>query len=174
MFSLNLLSPTKKQQASKQMIFMSLQFFASWILIIVCIAGIILLITKLVMQNSFSQAVRQGALVTKEYGELNQKVYAANKKIKFLQIIQKNFIVWSPNLAILTTLAPKDIELASININHTTKDIIITGHAKKRENLMLYKSRLEQSPLLEKVDMPIENLLKATDIDFKITGKLKV
>ncbi|MBU1180121.1 PilN domain-containing protein [Patescibacteria group bacterium] len=172
MISLNLLSPDKKIQVSKQMIFISLQTVISWMLVIVCVAGMILLVTKLIMQNSFNQAVGQGALVTKEYGALNQEVYLANKKVSFLGSVQKSFVVWSSKLTILTKLVPKNIELFSININHATGDIQITGYAKTRDDLLLYESQLKQSELLENVNLPIGNLLEAKEIDFKLTAKL--
>ncbi|MFC1612574.1 hypothetical protein ACFL29_01860 [Patescibacteria group bacterium] len=172
MLSLNLLSPLKRQQAANQTVLLSLQSFISWALIAICIAGMILLITKLIMQNSFNQAVKQGALVTQEYGTLNQKVYLANKKIAFLKSLQTSFIVWSPKFAELTSLAPNDIMLYSVNINHTTRDLQISGHAKIRDDLLIYKKQLEESKLLSQVELPIENLLESKNIDFTIRGKL--
>ena len=173
MISLNLLSPDKKIQVARQIIFISLQTVISWMLVIVCVIGMILLVTKLIMQNSFNQAVRQGTLITKEYGALNQEVYLANKKIAFLGVIQKNFVIWSSKLTTLTKLVPNNIELLSVDINHATGDIQITGYAKSREDLLLYESQLKQSELLGNVSLPIENLLEAKEIDFKITGKMK-
>lgn len=174
MISLNLLSPEKKKEISKQMIFVSLQYLVSWILISVCAAGTILLATKLFMQNAFSQAVRVGALVTQEYGALNQRVYLVNQKIDFFSNIQRQFVVWSPKLAAFTEIIPANIQINSINLNYTTKDIQISGYAAKRDDLLLLKQNLERSALINTINMPIENLLEANDINFNIKGKIAI
>jgi len=174
MISLTLFSPTKKKQVSKHIVLVSIQYFISWILIATCLVSIILLATKLIMQNRFSQAVKQGTLVTQEYGTLNQETHLTNKKIDFLTNMQNNFIIWSPKLASLTALTSKDITLVTINIDHATKDIKISGHAKERDDLLFYKKQLESSGIFQKIDLPIENLLKAQNIYFKISGKLSV
>jgi Tfp pilus assembly protein PilN len=172
MISLNLLSPEKKQEISRQMIFVALQRMVSWMLIAVCSAGIILLAAQLVMQNSFDQAVGQGALVTQEYGVLNQKVRLANQKVEFLSSIQNKFVIWSPRLSALSSLTPQGIELHSINANNISRDVQITGYAKTREDLLLYKQNLENSSIIKSVELPIENVLEPKDITFNIKSKL--
>lgn len=154
------------------MIFVSLQRMISWTLVAICSAGIILLIAQIIMQNSFDQAVRQGALVTQEYGVLNQKVHLANQKVEFLSGIQNKFIVWSPRFSALTSLVPQGIELRTMNVNNASRDVQITGYAKTREGLLLYKQNLEQSSAMHSVELPIENILESKDIVFNIKGKL--
>ena len=124
------------------------------------------------MQNSFDQAVSQGALVTQEYGVLNQRVHLANQKVEFLSGIQNKFIIWSPKLAALSSLVPSGIELYTLNINNTTRDIQITGHATTRDDLLLYKQNLEHASVIKSVELPIENILEPKDINFNIKGKL--
>jgi len=174
MLKLNLLSPEKKEQVVHQTVFISIQFFISWALIAICVAGMILLITKLIMQNSFNQAVSQNSLVTKEYGELNQSVYSLNKRIDFLAKIQSQFIVWSPKISPLTNMVPSGIELYAINITHPTKDIQITGNVETRDVLLEFKRQIEESSMLKDIVLPIESLLESTDVDFKITAKLAI
>jgi hypothetical protein len=172
MISLNLLSPEKKKEASKQMIFISLQYLVSWALIAVCLAGIILLATKLYMQDVFNKAVLQSVLVTQEYGALNQKVRQINQEIDFLANIQRKSVSWSPRLAAFTEIVPENIIISGMNFNDATKDAQIQGHAAVRDDLLLFKQKLEQSSLLKMIDLPIENLLEANDINFTIKGKL--
>ena len=150
----------------------SLQYLISWILIAVCGVGATLLATKAIMQNSFNDAVAQGTLVTQEYGVLNQKVHLVNQKIDFLTGVQNKFFIWSPRIADITSLTPKNITLYALNVNNITKEIQITGHAKGREDLLLYKQNLEQSPLVKAVNLPIENILEAKEIDFNIKAAL--
>ncbi|MFH1193800.1 MAG: hypothetical protein V1661_02295 [bacterium] len=172
MISLNLLSPEKKKEASKQMIFISLQYLVSWALIAICVAGIVLLATKLYMQNVFNKAVLQSVLVTQEYGALNQKVRLINQEIDFLSDIQRKSVSWSPRLAAFTELVPPNITISGMNFNEVTKDAQIQGHAATRDELLLFKQKLEQSSLLKAINLPIENLLEAQNINFTITGKL--
>ena len=172
MISLNLLSPKKKEAISKQMIVISLQYIFSLILVVICAIGILLLITKLIMQNSFNQSVKQDSLVTLEYGALNQKVHIENLKIRFLTSIQKKFIIWSPKLAAISSLTPANIELFSINIDNKSRQARISGEAKTRDDLLSYKQQLETSSLLKEIDLPIENLLEAENVNFEIKAKL--
>lgn len=172
MLSLNLLPPEKKQEIRKQIMLISLQYLISWMLIVVCGAGITLLVTKLIIQNSFNQAVAQGTLITHEYGILNQKVHIINQKIDFLSGIQNKFTIWSPALSSLTAATPKNIVLSSFFANNITHNLEISGYALTREDLLIYKQNLEQSPLLSSVKLPIENLLEAAGINFHITAKL--
>jgi len=172
MLSINLLSPQKKQEIGKQIMLVSFQYLISWILIAICGAGTVLLITKAVMQNSFNDAVAQGTLVTQEYGVLNQKVHLINQKIDFFTSIQNKFFTWSPRIAALTSLTPKNITLYSLNVNGITRNVQITGHAKNREDLLLYKQNLEQSSLVSSVNLPIENILEAKEINFNIKAML--
>ncbi len=172
MLSINLLSPEKKQEVKKQIMLVSFQYLVSWILIAICGIGATLLCTKAIMQNSFNDAVAQGTLVTQEYGVLNQKVHIINQKIIFFTGIQNKFSVWSPRLAAITTLTPKNIVLYSLNANDLTRKIQITGHAKSRDDLLLYKQNLEQSPHIQSVNFPIENILEAKEINFNIGATL--
>ncbi len=172
MLSINLLSPEKKQEVARQMMLVLLQYLISWILIAVCGVGGVLLSTKVIMQNSFNDAVAQGTLVTQEYGVLNQKVHFINQKIDFFTGIQNKFTTWSPRLAALTSLTPKNITLYALNANNITRTVQITGHAGSRENLLLYKQNLEQSSLVSSVTLPIENILESKNIDFNITASL--
>ncbi|MFA5134058.1 MAG: PilN domain-containing protein [Patescibacteria group bacterium] len=174
MISINLLSPEKKKEVSNQMIFISLQYLISWVLIAICIAGAILSATKLYMQNAFNQAVAQSVLVTQEYGTLNQKVHLINQKIDLLAEIQNKFILWSPRLAAISELIPANITVYSMNINYITKDLQIQGYAVSREDLLLLKQNLEHSTLVKSIDLPIENLLESKDISFNIKGKISI
>lgn len=156
------------------MIFVSLQQMVSWTLVAICSAGIILLIAQMIIQNSFDQAVSQGALVTQEYGVLNQKVHLANQKVEFLSGIQNKFIIWSPKFSALSSLVPQGIELYAINVNNASREVQITGHAETRNNLLLYKQNLEQSSVVRSVELPIENILESQNINFNIKGKLAI
>lgn len=172
MLNLNLLPIQKKKEISRQIILASFERLISIGLIIICAAGIVLLGTKLVMQDRFDQAVSQAALVTKEYGTTNQKVHLTNQKIDFLYSAQSGFIEWSPKLAAFSTLVPSGIELYSLDADYSSKDVQIAGLAKTRDNLLLFKKNLEDSDFLKSITFPIENLLEAENINFKITGQL--
>jgi Tfp pilus assembly protein PilN len=172
MISLNLLSPEKKQQISKEIIFISTKYLFALSFILVCSASAILLVAEFVVQNNFCQAVSQNTLVTKEYGSLNQNVYGINRQITQLQSMQNKFVIWSNRLVILTNLTPKNIELYSVTINSDTKDINLTGNAKTRDDLLQYKANLENSNLLTGINLPIENLLEANNSYFDIKAKM--
>jgi len=172
MLSINLLSPEKKIEAQKEILFLNLQYIVSVTLIGITLLGIILLMAKIIMQNSFNQSVNQSLLVNKEYGQLNQQVRIVNEKIILFDKIQKEFIYWSPKLIELTELTPNNIELTSLMLNDTTLNVKISGFAKNREALLIYKERLESSGVLKEINLPIESLLKAEDLNFNLQAKI--
>jgi Tfp pilus assembly protein PilN len=172
MIPLNLLSPRKKKELSKEILLVSTKYVFAMSFILICSTTIILLIAEFIVQNNFFQAVSQNALVTREYGALNQNVYTVNRQIGQLKLVQNKFIVWSTRLVALTNLTPKNVELYSVTVNSDTKDINLTGNAKTRDDLLQYKANLENSNLLSGVNLPIENLLEANNSYFDIKAKM--
>lgn len=172
MTSLNLLPPEKKKICSKHLIVSYVYFIISWALIAFCIFSILLLFVKLIIQNRFNATIEQSAFLTTEYGELNNQIFAVNKKIDFLDKLQNDFVIWSPNLEKLFNSTPIGIELSSININYTSKDIKISGYAQTRDALLQFKENLKNSDVLKSVDLALKDLLKSTNIQFTINAKL--
>lgn len=156
-----------------QVLLISIQYLFSFIFIFICLAGMVLLIAKLFMQNGFLQAVRQNTLVNREYGTLNQQIAALNKKISSLKTVQDEFFIWSIRLAALSAIVPPNIELRSLNAA-SDGALQLSGYAATRDSLLLFKQNLEKSGIISEVTLPLENLFDPTDIDFAITGRLSV
>lgn len=173
MIDLNLLSSAKKQQVKHQLLLGVLEYFISLMLIFISLIGTSLLTTKLIMQNSFNRAVNQNALITKEYGSLNQQVRIINEKIELFKKIQRGYNPWSSNVAALSELAPLGITLSSISINTQSKEFLISGRADLRETLLLYKNYLENLDKVGSTNIPIDSLLQSQNINFKLDGNLK-
>lgn len=172
MISLNLLSQEKKNEVSKHIILISVQYIFALSFILICTAGAALLVAKLIVQNGFFQAVRQNALVTKEYSTLNQNVREVNQKIGQLKSVQNSFSIWSTKLAAVASLTPKNVELYTMNISSETKSAQFIGRAATRDDLLLYKTNLEKSGLFTDISLPIEYLLNANDVYFDIKAKI--
>ncbi len=63
-----------------------------------------------------------------------------------------------------------------MTIDHlSTKDytIILSGKAKKREDLLTFENRLKTSSCVEKVNVPISNLFSQDNIDFQVDFDIK-
>jgi Tfp pilus assembly protein PilN len=72
----------------------------------------------------------------------------------------------------LTKLIPENINIKNLDID--SNKISITGWAKSRDELLLFKNNLENSELFNGVNIPLENLLQKDNVDFNIKASIKL
>lgn len=76
---------------------------------------------------------------------------------------------------IMETLAARGegVRMEEIRIDFATRAVEIKGTAPTRNALLALKESIEKSNLVEKIFIPIINLVKLTDVSFTIKGALK-
>ncbi|MCC7160494.1 hypothetical protein IT399_02130 [Candidatus Nomurabacteria bacterium] len=93
-----------------------------------------------------------------------------NKKISLIENSEKNRFLPSNNVINAILLNKRsDIKITQIlyeNDEIKGKKISITGLAPSREVLLLFRVALEDSGLFKKVDLPISNFVKGSNIQF--------
>ncbi len=95
-----------------------------------------------------------------------------NSKTSLIEDAEKKKFLVLEN-AFDTVIARKmtDIKLTAIDYEKDeagVKTIGIHGLAPNRERLLLFRQSFEGDPLFSKVDLPISNFVKGTDIDFSL------
>jgi len=99
-------------------------------------------------------------------------IVALNKYLARIENIQKNQKDYSSLLILLTNLIPEGVRLESFSVDE--KDAAtLTGFAAKREQVLALQENINNSGLFEKVESPLSNLVKQTDIEFTFTFNLK-
>ena len=174
MLTLNLIPQQLKKEIKLKQIYKMLKRMNCFIIIAMAIIAITLLIAKLIMQNHFNNVVEQGALITKSSQTYNAEARDINLQISQTKQIQSGFIEWSLLLENLTAKIPEDISLSNVKLSVNPNLINIKGLAKTRDNLLVFKKNIEDSPVYSDIKFPLQNIMQKENINFEISAKLNL
>jgi Tfp pilus assembly protein PilN len=135
--------------------------------------GSLLLIARFILQNQFTRIVNETSLVTADNRILERKVEVMNNFIKDASVAEKQFQSWTPFVITLTRTVPAGVIFESITID-PEKKVTLTGNAKTRSDLLQLKDNLEALEVVEKINLPVEDLVKPTNVPFKIQFEIDV
>ncbi len=172
MISLNLLSDQKKEDVRKKILLEFATNILEILLIIIIFVAVIFLISKIILQNSFNDAVAQGALITASYGALNQEIGQTNKGIDQIYRLEKDQIFWSDLLFHISVATPQAMTLKSLALNSRDKRAEISGRAATRNALLAFIKNLEDLGVFLKIESPLSNIFERTDINFTLSAVL--
>ncbi|MFA6410368.1 MAG: PilN domain-containing protein [Candidatus Buchananbacteria bacterium] len=171
MTSLNLIPPEKKEELRLAQLYKVIKDLIILILFITTIVAIILSLTKLLLQNYFTQVVEQTTMTTKYANIFNGDLKKFNQYVAAVDKIQKDYTPWPKFFIKFSSLVPDGIKIYSLTINDTK--ILITGLAQSRNQLLEFKNNLESSAMLTEVTLPIEDLLEKENINFNVKAVIK-
>lgn len=166
MITLNLISPAKKQQFKLEQIYIIIKNIIILLLLSSIIIAIALLITKNALQLHFQKIVEQTTLTTQYANTFSAEVRDFNRIINAVSAVQENYTDWNAFLVNFSAITPNGIVIKNLLINET--HIIIKGVADTRDSLLNFKNNLEESVIFSNVEIPIDNLLERTNIEFDI------
>jgi Tfp pilus assembly protein PilN len=172
MITLNLIPPTAKRNLKLTQVYKIIKDLIIFILFLTIFVAIILLLIKMALQNNFNKVVTESTLTTKYANIFNKDVKKFNEYLSAVDKIQQDYIPWSKFLVNLTKLIPENINIKNLDID--SNKISITGWAKSRDELLLFKNNLENSELFNGVNIPLENLLQKDNVDFNIKASIKL
>ncbi|PIZ94516.1 MAG: hypothetical protein COX81_03375 [Candidatus Magasanikbacteria bacterium CG_4_10_14_0_2_um_filter_37_12] len=161
------IAPTQKKDYLSKILYV--QFFKTAIeilLIFVAVFGIALLGTQSILQNYFFYSTAQIAVNGPVHTAPKCKCKEINKTISNVEEIQKNYVQWTQIMQELGAFVTPNISLSLININKNNQKIIISGQAKTREDLLTIKESLEKLDYINKIDIPLEQLIKQKEVPF--------
>lgn len=98
---------------------------------------------------------------------------ALDKKLSLLERAQKDkFLISKRVVGEIIFKKMPDVKITEISFEQTEaegKKINIRGTAPSRERLLLFRQALEDDPLFKKVDLPISNFIKGSNIQFYLS-----
>lgn len=173
MITLNLISEQKKKEIKIKHLHQLLKKIDLVVIIFVCLIAIMILVAKIMLQNTFNTTISQTTLITKNTQGSTLKVRDINNKITSMEQVQTDFIVWTRLLDQLATSTPDGIVITSIKAG-SDKNIRMTGVARTRDSLIALKNSFEKIAMFDKFDLPLSNMLQKENINFEIITKLKI
>ncbi len=108
--------------------------------------------------------------------DLSKIISDINNTLLLLYKNNNKFDVSNYALGTVLSLRVNGITFSQILYTERTdvnRVVELFGVAQNREALRLFKDKLESEPNIAGVDLPISNFTKRTDIDFKVTIKMK-
>jgi Tfp pilus assembly protein PilN len=99
------------------------------------------------------------------------KFKQVNSLDKTLRKIQTGHLHWFNLFQQLSSTVPEGIYISGLS----TKDysIFLVGKAKTRDNLLNFKSKLEENECFQNINVPISNLVVENNVDFQIDFVIK-
>jgi Tfp pilus assembly protein PilN len=172
MITLNLIPPIKKHELRLAQLYLVIKNLIIFTLFITVIVGIVLLASKMILQNHFNKMVAESTLTTKYANIFNKDIKEFNRQLNTVETIQKDHVAWTNFFIKFSPLVPDDIGIYNLSLD---KDkIVLTGLAKTRDQLLKFKENLENSSLFSEVITPLEDLLKKENVDFHIKAKINL
>lgn len=89
-----------------------------------------------------------------------------NNKVSLVDSVQNNDYYWTNFLYELSRITPEGIKLNELSSEQL--DITLSGRANSRDELIVFRDRLEESDCFSEVSVPLSDIVKKEDIDFKI------
>jgi len=172
MITLNLIPESIQKEVKTLDFYISLKNIVFLLLATTAFLSILLLIAKLSLQNYFYNSIANnnlhinvGKYSTSEIKKFNQQITEINK-------INDQYTQWAQVIAKTSNAAHEGIVFDEIRIDEK-RNFFLTGIAKTREDLLLFKDRIDETKIFENFEIPLEIQVKKKNITFELKLKLK-
>ena len=138
--------------------------------------GVLALKFRLQGELVLAQALEGAArieLIKPENIQLKKDLLELNRKLKQILTLEQQYQPGSEILKTLSALTPTGLTYNSLLFDRQANKVTLTGLAKQRAELLLFKQELEKALTFSAIDFPAVNWVKATDINFFITFKYR-
>ena len=178
MFSINLLSRSDKQDV-RYGIYSRFSVFLGAGTLAALAAFAVLLIPSLL----FLSFQKEGLLREVDIALQSQRIIDVEKVIREIQELNGRATALAGRrtsahsagalLDAVSVLVPVGVTLDELFFDTDAKSMMLRGHARKREDFLLFKSGIEKTSFAASVDSPISNIIKESNIAFTLTITLK-
>lgn len=173
---INLLPTKEKKELKLCILERNIIIFGSFLISIILFLIICLVIIYLALFLTQSK-IKQSNILFSQAQELEKQVNVLNKelsgfinqRLEHINQIEKEKIYWSQVLEKLAEIIPKNTYLALLEIDEKVK---IGGHAKTRDDVLLFQKILEQEEQFTEIDSPLSNFVKQKNVDFHFSFKI--
>jgi Tfp pilus assembly protein PilN len=105
----------------------------------------------------------------RRFSELHESLSELIQQYRSADMLDDKILPTHPVLEEVVSLVPAGIYLNNLNFNRERKEILISGFAPQREQVIEFEAGFNDSEIFEKVVSPLANLIKETDITFNFT-----
>jgi Tfp pilus assembly protein PilN len=81
----------------------------------------------------------------KEFKDTENLIKTANQKLAKIDELLKEKTIWSEAIAKISKVTPKSVEIKTMDLNHDSSKVNISGIATTRKDIALFKEGLEKS-----------------------------
>ncbi len=176
MLELNLLPPEEKIESSFKWKYFVIKNFILLNLTTTLVVAIVLFAAKLALIHELEQVKSQSILVKDTYQKINKEIKIFNKKLEFINSMQKDFIPWSQILYPFFTenILANNITIKTIEFDTINNTFTLNGIAPTRNDLIALRESLNKNKLIENLDIPLSYLLKKENIEFNLSATFKL
>lgn len=117
-------------------------------------------------------SIQENTPVPEVEADVMATVEDLNKKLGLIDMARtNNFVVSRRAINDIVLKKMPEIKIDSIYYGNTAKgrEIRVNGSAPSREKLLIFRLALENDPSFSRVDLPISNFVKGSDIKFFLT-----
>ncbi len=176
MIKLNLIPPDKKEEIIKKHQLKKVFFVETILTIIIVSLFVTLLSFKYVLSINLaslatSQREDKQAIQYNKIKKYDQQFNQINTQIFQVAKLEKDQLYWSKLLVKLNQIIFPDISLDSLSTSNYT--ITLRGKADSRDNLILFKKKLEDEACFSNINLPLSNLVNKKNIEFQISFEIK-
>ncbi len=173
MLSLNLISPQQQRYLKIKYLHLLIKNFLGLLIILSAILAIVLVFINANIKNLGQGLDSLKTAAVAQNQSQNLKIDQLNKKIADLEKISAAAYNWPLLLKELALATPEGVSLIELSANAEVKNFIIRGYAQTREQLITFKSNLDNIALFKKVESPLANYLEKANVTFEIKGELE-
>lgn len=168
MITLNLIPQEQKTVLKNNRLFIALREAATLMLLFGSIISVMLWSSRYYLEQQLSDLIIQNAANIQSNELTNKKISAINSKLTAIDNLQKSFLPNRQIIVAFSKLLPADVSCSQIKFYRQQSLLEIVGLAKNRESLLQFKSQLEKTPWIKKVDLPMASLVNKENNDFTL------
>ncbi len=176
--SFNLLPPRRRADLSDETLYVGIRRNSIALGIYFAVVVGVLLATQMILDQNYrrkhDQVVETQRKLSQERGEsLEERIRLFNARLSKVNTMQQQYVKWTPVIAALAKALPTGVTLQNLDVDRTTKLLVIKGNAATRSDLLQFQKTLAASSEFQNPSSPVSNLLARENIDFDMTVELK-
>ena len=170
MIDLNFINPDEQSELRKERYLLVVRDILGFSFFTVALTASIFLVGKNLMQQSMAEITESGITLSIQQFEISQTIGEINKEITTIsRLLENRSFSVATLLATVSSRIPDGNRLTVLEVRIPKKTIFLKGYSNTRSDLLALRDALEDIPEIERIEMPISNLLSKTDIEFTLT-----
>ncbi|MFH1597635.1 MAG: PilN domain-containing protein [Patescibacteria group bacterium] len=173
MINLNILPPHKKLALARERTLFITRKIIIYTIIVLFFSLTFLWGNNLLIEErvaDIEQQIEASQQITKSGTSttLDQKISQYNQRAIEVYKLFKATEKWSEVVSQFTKNVPDGIQFTYWSLQKAGRAVELSGYARTRDDLVLFKDNLQSNPIYTNIEIPISSFLKKTDLDFRI------